>query len=415
MRRLGLGLAVSLAIAGSGWAQSASYRFAHSDDPVADRNAYLLTLLETDPAASRALAGDPNLKGLGARLAETRGRVLAECRKAVACPIETLMLNDADIAAAGEALARLSAPGQPLNRLVRQHMRPSGQFQKYADADDPGLMRAAWIATAAGVNRLYRVYGLGEKPRYPDIDSASYAPGDRYFRGLVRAALESEGDGLETRAFFAPWSALGFDLLTINQRDEMARYSPMDGGENAAAFARAKHMNWRSHPYSGIVVPGQGLEGAETGLSPGGAFRIRLAVRRWREGRAAFILVSGGHVHPNKTPFAEAVEMKRVLVADYGVPADSVVIDPYARHTTTNLRNAVRILFRMGAPSDAPLMITTSPDQSGYIEGAVFAARNTGELGYQPVTGLKRLSPFDLTGLPNMTSLHADPRDPLDP
>ena len=107
--------------------------------------------------------------------------------------------------------------------------------------------------------------------------------------------------------------------------------------------------------------------------------------------------------------------MKRVLVADYGVPADSVVIDPYARHTTTNLRNAVRILFRMGAPSDAPLMITTSPDQSGYIEGAVFAARNTGELGYQPVTGLKRLSPFDLTGLPNMTSLHADPRDPLDP
>ena len=167
MRRLGLGLAVSLAIAGSGWAQSASYRFAHSDDPVADRNAYLLTLLETDPAASRALAGDPNLKGLGARLAETRGRVLAECRKAVACPIETLMLNDADIAAAGEALARLSAPGQPLNRLVRQHMRPSGQFQKYADADDPGVGNRTRDGTERGA--FSRAVGANHGHDFPGI------------------------------------------------------------------------------------------------------------------------------------------------------------------------------------------------------------------------------------------------------
>jgi hypothetical protein len=29
-------------------------------------------------------------------------------------------------------------------------------------------------------------------------------------------------------------------------------------------------------------------------------------LRRWREGLAPFLIVSGGHVHPNKTAFAEA-------------------------------------------------------------------------------------------------------------
>jgi hypothetical protein len=408
----GLVLALSLT-ASAAWGQSASYRFTHSDDPVADRNAYLLTLLEADPAVRRALAAEPALQALGHRLSETRVAVMAACRTAPTCPVEQLMLSEPEVAAAGEALARLA--GGPLRPLVHDQMRPSGRFQKYAGLDDAAMLRAAWAETASGVNRLYRVYALSEKPRYPDIDAASYPPGDRYFRGLERAALESEGDGLESRAFFAPWSALGFDLLVINQRDEVARYEPMEGGENAAAFARARKLDWRAHPYSAVVVPGQGLEGAETGLSPGGAFRIRLAVRRWREGKAAFILVSGGHVHPNKTAFAEAVEMKRALVADYGVPADAVVIDPYARHTTTNLRNAVRLLFRMGAPGGLPMLITTSQDQSGYIDGQAFAQRNTAELGYQPVTGLKRLSAFDLAGVANLTSLHADPQDPLDP
>jgi hypothetical protein len=396
------------------WAQAPGYRFAHSDDPVADHNAYLLTLLASDPAARRAVAAEPALQQLWARLAGTRGEVLAACRAlaATACPVARLMLSDGEIGSSGEALARLAAG--PLRALVRDQMRPSGRFQKYAGLDDAGLIRAAWAETAQGVNRLYRVYGLAEKPRYPEIDAASYAPGDRYFRSLEAAALEAETDGAG-QPFFSPWAGLGFDLMVINQRDEAARYEPLETGENAAATARAKKLDWRAKPYAAIVVPGQGLEGAETGLSPGGAFRIRLAVRRWREGAAPFIVVSGGHVHPNKTAFAEAVEMKRALVGQYGVPAEAVVIDPYARHTTTNLRNAVRLMFRLGAPAGKALLITTSGDQSRYIESAAFAQRNTAELGYQPVTGLKRVSPFDLAGVANLTSLHADPQDPLDP
>jgi hypothetical protein len=72
-------------------------------------------------------------------------------------------------------------------------------------------------------------------------------------------------------------------------------------------------------------------------------------------------------------------------------------------------------MFRLGAPAGKPLLITTSQDQSRYIEAPVFAQRNQTELGYQPITGLKRVSPFDLAGVANLTSLHADPQDPLDP
>ncbi|HEX3366622.1 YdcF family protein [Phenylobacterium sp.] len=396
-------------------AQSPAYRFLHSDDPVADANAYLLTLLAADPQARSALAADPDLQALHARLSDTRAVAIKACRAQPACPVDQLMLTDAEIAKVGDTLARLAQAGGPLSRLVRDQLRPSGRAQKYAGLDDAGLIRGAWADAAAGLNRLYRVYALAEKPRYAEIDAISYAPAEPHFRQMLREALEVSADREDQALPFHAWSAVAFDLLAINQRDEAARYEPLETGENAAAFARARKTDWKTRPYTAIVVPGMGTEGAEVHVSPVGSFRDRLAVKRWREGLAPFLIVSGGHVHPNKTPFAEAIEMKHDLMAHYGVPAEAIVVDPYARHTTTNLRNATRLLFRMGAPLDRPVLITTSRDQSLSIELPSFAQRNAAELGYQPMTGYKRLSPFDLAAIPDLVSLHADPQDPLDP
>jgi hypothetical protein len=230
---------------------------------------------------------------------------------------------------------------------------------------------------------------------------------------MLRESLETSTD--HETLLLNPWVRVAFDLLIVNQRDEAARYEPLETGENAAAFGRARKTDWRAKPYTAIVVPGMGTEDAEIHVSPVGGFRDRLAVQRWREGKAPFLIVSGGHVHPNKTPFAEAIEMKHDLMVRYGVPADASVVDPYARHTTTNLRNASRLLFRMGAPLSQPVLIVTSQDQSFSLELPSFAARNQAELGYLPMTAYKRLSPFDVTAVPNIVSLHADPQDPLDP
>jgi hypothetical protein len=143
--------------------------------------------------------------------------------------------------------------------------------------------------------------------------------------------------------------------------------------------------------------------------------RLELAVARFRAGKAPFIIVSGGYVHPNQTPFNEAFEMKKSLIADFGVPAEAILIDPHARHTTTNLRNAARLAFRYGMAVDRPMLITSDQSQSAYVTGLVFRDRCLKELGYQPGVLGARLSKFDVEFTPGLDSLHADAHDPLDP
>jgi len=105
-----------------------------------------------------------------------------------------------------------------------------------------------------------------------------------------------------------------------------------------------------------------------------------------------------------------------VLMRDFQIPEEAILIDPHARHTTTNLRNPARILFRDSLPLDKPVWIVSDIYQSRYIESQGFADRCSRELGYRPFRKLTRLSPNDLEWVPDyLASLVQDPRDPLDP
>jgi len=360
----------------AGLAQSSRYVFVSSDDAVQDKDAYLLTLLAHDPAAHLALSRDPTLRGLAERSRAALQTAYATCKQSTRCIADAMMLSEADVASAGDVLARLAAPGGPLNGVVRTQMRPSGLFQRHAALDDAALMRAAWIETAAGINRLYRIYALGERPRY-GVDAISYMSEDTAFRNMVLTVLETAIDEAPTYTlYYQPWSRVGLDLLLVNQRDEMIRYEPLERGENRAAYAHAAKLDWTKFAYTAIVVPGEGTNDSERGLSAIGALRVRLAVRRYQQGLAPFLIVSGGHVHPTKTLYAEAIEMKKELMTKYHVPASAIIIDPYARHTTTNLRNATRLLFRAGAPLSRPVLVVTSQGQSASIENNAFRRRN---------------------------------------
>jgi hypothetical protein len=79
--------------------------------------------------------------------------------------------------------------------------------------------------------------------------------------------------------------------------------------------------------------------------------RVEHAASYLKESGAALILTSGGNVHPDGTPFNEAYQMKQTLVREFAVPADRIVIDPYARHSTTNLRNAGRFMLAYNVSS----------------------------------------------------------------
>lgn len=267
-----------------------------------------------------------------------------------------------------------------------------------------------------GLNAILQIYGFGTESRYPKIDGALEKSGSADFKAAAADAIWLAAAAQNDPAMrLDPSIALAIALLDVNERPDAVAFEPLDSAHNAAAFARARDIDWKRYRYTAIVIPGVGPENPAMALSARGKLHLRLAASRFAEGDAAFIIVSGAAVHPRGSRFNEAIEMRRVLIERFHVAAERIVIEPYARHTTTNLRNATRRLVAMGAPLGQPALIVANADQSRYIESAEFAARNPAELGYQPGTIGARLSPYALEFLPSLRSLRVDPWDPLDP
>ena len=127
----------------------------------------------------------------------------------------------------------------------------------------------------------------------------------------------------------------------------------------------------RSAPYDLIGVPGFSTEDQSGALSARAKDRLLQAADDWRQGTAPFILVTGGDVYPAGTSHIEAIEMRRYLIDELGVPSDRIIVEPNARHTTTNLRNAGRYMKKMGLER---ALVVSSPTpltgQSSYIQAA---------------------------------------------
>ncbi|WP_448663753.1 YdcF family protein [Sphingomonas sp. CJ20] len=280
-------------------------------------------------------------------------------------------------------------------------------------ADDGAAAQAA--REIEGINTIVRTYALGEAPHYPEIDGAGAIDARELRARLQAAAWLANTPRAHSVQPLDPSADFALALLDASNRTDATGFEPLTGGLNAAAFQRAKRLDWRRWRYSAMIVTGVGPEVPDMPLSPFGKYHLRLAAARFARGDIPFILVTGGRAHPRATPFAEAVEMRRALIERYGVPADAIVIEPYARHTTTNLRNATRLLLAMGAPLAKDTLIVCNPGQSASIESPTFVRRNQTELGYMPGTVGRRLSPTELEFRPAPVSARIDPRDPLDP
>ncbi|MGE0039998.1 MAG: ElyC/SanA/YdcF family protein [Vicinamibacterales bacterium] len=383
-------------------------------DPVTGKNFYLFDLVARLPAAREALSRPPALAALRDGALERLARAAASCGDQVPCHATAFTWNPGDISAARlaiEGIGRDAGVG-----ALADALRRSGTIDARPAEGDGALVGRAWADAAAGMNRIIEVYALGQAPRYPAIDAVSYeVTTDAYRRlvGNITDVIEDGREGLDL--FYSPALAFARRLLEANGRDEAGRHEPLEAGENRAAVARVGGIDWARYPYAVILVPGAGPDRPDVALDPWARLRLELAVARYRDGKAPFIVVSGGYVHPAQTPFAEAIEMKRALMRDYGIPEHAILVDPHARHTTTNLRNTARLLFRYGFPADKPSVVTTDRYQSAYIENPDFGERCARELGYQPAAIGRRLSRFDLEFRPLPASLRADATDPLDP
>lgn len=159
------------------------------------------------------------------------------------------------------------------------------------------------------------------------------------------------------------------------------RCQPLHRGRPVDAIAL--NAGWRGldggrWPF--LVVPGYCPRfGWRRGLHPVAVARLERAARDLDEGLASTIIVTGGAVHSADN---EAVLMREWLLGN-GVDPGRVLVEPCARHTTTNLRNAGRMVLAAGARE---ALVVTSHPQSRYLAypwRSSFHLRCLVELGYR--------------------------------
>ncbi|KAF2165585.1 hypothetical protein M409DRAFT_55487 [Zasmidium cellare ATCC 36951] len=282
-----------------------------------------------------------------------------------------------------------------------------------------GALISAWPQYVNGTNHILRVYGDGDSPLYPEIDSISYTANSSEYELFLGTLNNFTATGHPPLP--PPIDAFAFasSLLSANDRLEAIAYPDLwiSPELNGPALRHSRHLDWDRYRYAAILIPGEGPEIYGVPLSPLGKLRSRIAASFFaKPNTAPFLIPSGGNVHPNLTTYTEALEMSKWLQSQLNVKVDNIAIEPYARHTTTNLRNGARVLQRLGAPKGKKVLIVTDRSQRDSIASRSFALRCQNELGY--VTGDigPTLGLFEVEWVPDYGKCaFVDPIDPLDP
>jgi hypothetical protein len=393
------------------------YQFLHSANLTADKNFYWLTVIDQTPGVRSLLAADPTLNSLtGRRLGLLKAHVTDTCSWATSL-LEEFRFSPGDSAGIAVALQHVYQNNRPVfDAMIDRHLRPSGYYQRFISRSNEDLLLHAWAQTVIGINYIVDQFGLGKKLRYPRIDSASYDVNSRYYRTALKdmfAWLNEQSASFTV--FYHPSLAVAMQLMDLNDRDEPSRFEPMAAGENREPCQEIARTDWSKFKFATIVIPGNGPELTTTPISPINKMHCSIAAMRYREGWAPFIIVSGGYCYPFRGPFCEAIEMNKFLMDRFGIPAKAIIIEPHARHTTTNIRNADRLIIRYGIPVSKPSVFITTRSQLAMSASAGFDQRNLHELGYLPYRDKQQLSLHAISFYPVMESLHMDPNDPLDP
>jgi len=390
-----------------------NFTLAPSSDWVQVKNYYLLTLFEQNKAVSQLLKTDAELEKLTIKKLNDLNTSIVECKDA-GCFTDRVKFTDDEIKAVSTELTSLCKPGSALMQLVKDQIIPSYTYSLYKNVSPAELLVKAWEQDAAGINHTIEVYADGKKANYPLIDSISFnTKAKRYSTLLYDANSTLISEVKNTRLFFEPAMHAALLYLQINERQDPANYEPMVSTVNKGAVEHIKTTNWSKYPYTVILIPGAGPDDPAQPLSAEGMLRCRLAVQEYHDGKAPFIMPSGGKVHPYKTKYCEAEEMKAYMVRVLHVPEYAIIMEPHARHTTTNMRNGVRLMYRYGIPANKPGLVITDKSQTDGI--IAMAPRCERELKYVPYKLGKHLSETQVEFFPVPEAMQINPYEPMDP
>jgi len=393
-----------------------NYRVLQSNSVEQDKNFYILTAMQQDSITKQILAtNNAFVKFIEAKKKETV-KSASECGENSECHFNTFLWKEEEVKFVSKQLRKLYKSNNEIKNFIQNHIRLSGYYQNYTNLADEEILIKAWEDASKGINNIINIYGKGIKPMYAKIDSIRYDKNTTFYKRLIdintnRIALDSKTMSL----FFEPSLQFAINLLDSNDRDEASSFEPMEKNENKATFERIKTIDWDAYKYSIILVPGYGPEEEKTPLSPVAKLRLKLAVERYHKKLSPIIVVSGGRVHPFRTPYNEAIEMKKFLMNRYQIPENAILIEPHARHTSTNFRNTARLIYRYGIPPTKKALVSTTKYQSYYITDMELDKRCVIELGYVPYKLIKRLNQNDIEFLPIINSMHSNSMEPLDP
>ncbi|WP_078721788.1 YdcF family protein [Elizabethkingia ursingii] len=364
-------------------------------------NALLLQELHKDPAVQTMLT-DRNKRFEAGKDCPTTD-----------CLIDALKWKESEITALNNKFQDLFARNKSFQNFVENTLYTSLKYSKSESLNPKEYLQKALLQDLKAMNNVIDIYGAGKKPNYPDIDSISFNVKDKNYIELLRNVRFDVAADTEKNAFDQTLLS-AIRLLEVNERWDAAQLEPLTKTENKEAYNKVKKTDFSKYPYASLLILGSGPQVYGQKISPMGMLRSRQALRAYQKGLAPFIIVSGGRVHPFKTQYTEAVEMKRYMVEILGIPASVIIIDPFARHTTTNVRNAGRMIIDYGFPKDKWSLVSSSKTHIDYVEKAM-DKRSIKELGTVPYIVGKRIDDLLLEYKPTADAFLINPAEPLDP
>ncbi|WP_078401934.1 YdcF family protein [Elizabethkingia ursingii] len=329
------------------------------------------------------------------------------------CFIDALKWKESEITALNNKFQDLFVRNKSFQNFIENTLYPSLKYSKPESLNPKEYLQKALLQDLKAMNNVIDIYGAGKKPNYPDIDSISFNVKDKNYIELLRNVRFDVAADTEKNAFDQTLLS-AIRLLEVNERWDAAQLEPLTKTENKEAYNKVKKTDFSKYPYASLLILGAGPQVYGQKISPMGMLRSRQALRVYQKGLAPFIIVSGGRVHPFKTQYTEAVEMKRYMVEVLGIPASAIIIDPFARHTTTNVRNAGRMIIDYGFPKDKWSLVSSSKTHIDYVEKAM-DKRSIKELGTVPYIVGKRIDDLLLEYKPTAEAFLINPAEPLDP
>ncbi|MHC8949989.1 YdcF family protein [Sphingobacterium hungaricum] len=403
-------LSLIVLVSNTVWGQDKPFKT--TQDWIIGKNYYATFLLLTDSSLTKELT---QTKAISDILSARHSRLdqAIDCTT-VDCLVQAFKWSAPEMEGISSAFAKAFETNQALQALVSSKLIPSKTYGLQKELTAKDYLLKAIEQDLNAMNYVIDVYAGAKKPNYPRIDSISFDISKKSYLALLKDVRQDvlKDIRIDHDRFFETM-LLVVRLLEVNERWDAAQLEPLIELENKKAFEQIAKTDFKKYPYSLLLTLGAGPGQYDQAISPGGMLRCRQAARSYFDGLAPFIVVSGGRVHPFKTPYIEAIEMKKYLITVMQVPEEAILIDPHARHTTTNLRNTSRIMINYGFPSDKFAIINSAVSHIDAVEK--MADRCIKELGYVPYSLGKRISDVIIEFQPRYESLTIDPDEPLDP